>query len=61
MRILLTPVGLVASEDGRLRLLDRPPICHGYANGCVCVECVERAAGPVRAPSQPRQPWETAA
>jgi hypothetical protein len=35
-------------------------ICHGYANACVCSECVEREDGPKRV-ERLRQPWESAA
>jgi hypothetical protein len=46
--------------DGCLRLLPRPPVCHGYANGCACADCVEREREqtPKRAGPAPRQSWE---
>lgn len=31
---------------------------HGYANGCVCDDCMKRARGEVAKPTLVRQPWE---
>lgn len=39
--------------------MQRPAVCHEYANGCVCTDCSERAARPPDLkPRRIRQPWE---
>lgn len=38
-----------------------PQPCHGYENGCVCDECVERSMGPPEEPATIPQPWDVAA
>jgi hypothetical protein len=51
----------IVSVDGCLRLLPDKKICHGFATGCRCEECMDRASSPVVAPERVRQPWELAA
>ena len=37
----------------------RPPVCHGYSNGCSCKDCTTRAERPAdMKPRRIRQPWE---
>jgi hypothetical protein len=48
VKILLPAYGRRGSSivaiDGKLKVIDPPkPVCHGYANGCVCVDCRARA------------------
>lgn len=54
----------IAAVDGELRVID-PPRCMGYANCCVCSDCLERAETVTmiqrRAPNAPSQPWEVEA
>ncbi len=45
----------LAAERGRLRLPDPEPICHGYANACICPDCDAREREQA---NPPRQPWE---
>jgi hypothetical protein len=40
--------------------LQRAPICHGYANACVCADCRAREETPEPGKPAP-QPWERAA
>jgi hypothetical protein len=54
--LTLRPGLLVRSQDGRLRLVARAPICHGFANACVCAECTTRERERVEAPPQPWDP-----
>ena len=58
-KVMLTAVGPVTTtNDGHLRLIDLP-VCHGYANCCVCPECSARAELAKKpAASAARQPWE---
>jgi hypothetical protein len=52
----------VAALSGQrhLRLVTPPPPlrCMGYANCCVCPDCLKRARGDVPKPKRVRQPWE---
>lgn len=63
------PFGLpVDVENGGFQLRERErPVCHGYANGCTCPDCQDRADDdakhdvddglPKPAPEPPTQPW----
>lgn len=44
-----------------MRLISHRTVCHGYANVCVCDDCLKRASGDVEQPKRIRQPWETEA
>jgi hypothetical protein len=36
--------GCIVAHDGKLRVVDSPtPICHGFANGCLCGNCSPHA------------------
>ena len=49
----------VDGETGHLRLIPRSPVCHGYANVCVCAECRQREKHAKDGkPPAPRQPWQ---
>ena len=37
--------------------LNRRPTCHGYANGCSCMECDARGQHLSRRAAEVRQPW----
>jgi len=50
---LLAPADVAALTGGE--------ICHGYANGCVCEGCIDRASKPRLAAPAPAQPWGAAA
>ena len=47
-RLLRPPAGrtdsAIIGKNGSLKLAGSQLICHGYANGCVCESCLERAA-----------------
>ena len=59
--MILTAIGYVYSDKGNLRLAPKPHPCLGYANGCICHDCIDRVAEPLLAAPQPKQPWEQAA
>jgi hypothetical protein len=60
-----------AFKLGVLQALLPREVCSGYANGCVCRGCRERAVqatergysrdGMLNAPRQPKQPWDAKA
>jgi hypothetical protein len=37
--------------------LNRPHVCQGYANACLCAECAARAANLSNRSADVRQPW----
>lgn len=47
VKVLLPPEGkhggYIVAVDGELRVIDRPPACKSFQNGCVCNDCRERA------------------
>lgn len=68
VKVLVAPKrkseSFIAAVDGELRVIV-PSRCHGYANCCVCSDCLERAETVTmiqrRAPNAPSQPWEVEA
>lgn len=57
-------IGLEARRLGLLLGLgdlDHPPVCHGYANCCVCDDCAERQRIVSTVIELPRQPWDARA
>jgi len=47
VKVLLPPEGkhgsYIVAVDGELRVIDRPPACKAFQNGCGCNDCRERA------------------